>query len=122
MADTSEAPTAGDLIGAMIGLVVALGLISFPSTTTEHAKMLADFGRVDRMPLLTQLALGRALPIGLGVVVLAMIAYAARSRRRLVERRAILVGAFAVGGLGLAVLFVGAMLPIWQLAGAIRAD
>ncbi len=93
-----------------------LALLLFPVAARSFAGMYRDFG--GPTPVLTQLVLAGWIPIGVAVPSLAALALGAFNRT-LGRRRAFVVGAFALGGVGLGVSLVGLYLPLFALANAL---
>jgi hypothetical protein len=107
--------------GIVLSTLGAIGLFLFPLASGPFAAMFKDMGDAE-LPLLTRVALSAWFPIGLGVVVVAGAVAGARGGGPLSRRRAlILVSAiFAIGGMIACV--IGMYLPIFALAGKIKAD
>ncbi len=116
-----EALTVLDGIGIFLTGLLALGLLAFPVVGARYQAMYADFGS-QALPLLSRLAMSLWFPPMLGVLVAAAVAVALTRRASLGVRRGLVVGAFVLGAVCLATCWVAVYLPIFQLAGQIRAD
>lgn len=121
MQEDREALTVLDWIGIFLTGLVAAGLLSFPVVGLRYQAMYADFGS-QTLPLLTRVAVSLWFPLLLGVLVAAAVAVALTRRVSLGARRGLVVGAFILGAICLASCWVAVYLPIFQLAGQIRAD
>lgn len=113
--------TALDWIAIVVTGLLALGLLSFPVVGAQYRAMYADFGS-QPLPLLTRLAVSLWFPPLLGALVAAAVAIAVARGVSLGTRRGLVVGAFILGAICLASCWVAVYLPIFQLAGQIRAD
>lgn len=117
----ASAFTVLDWIGVVLAGLAAVGLLGFPIVGASFGGMYGDFGS-QALPLLTRLAVSLWFPPLLGALVAAAIAVAVTRRASLTVRRGLVVGAFVVGAVSLASCCVAVYLPIFQLAGQIRAE
>ncbi len=111
-----------DWIGAIVAGSFSLALLLFPIAGQTFSSMFRDFGSSDQLPLLTQAAVSSWFPIALAAVALATLARGIRATIPLRRRRKWVVCAFLLGGFGFGLCLVGAYLPIFSLAGAVRAE
>jgi hypothetical protein len=111
-----------DRMGAVFAGFAALALLSFPIIGRSFARMFQDFGSRERLPTLTLLAMSTWFPVSLGLIVTAMVLTGASGRLSLQVRRACIVMGFVIGGMGFALCVVGVYLPVFELAGAIKAE
>lgn len=111
-----------DWVGAVVAGFSALGLLAFPVAGRSFATMFKDLGSPERLPALTRLAISGWFPVVLGLVVGAGVTFGVRRASALGRRRAWIVGAFVVGGVGFALCLVGVYLPIFAVAGAVKAE
>jgi hypothetical protein len=84
--------------------------------------MFRDFGSAERLPALTKLAISVWFPVVLGLIVLTGVLVGVRRALPLARRRAFIVAAFLLGGGGFALCLLGAYLPIFALAEAVKAE
>jgi hypothetical protein len=120
--DTPKPFTILDWGGTVVAGFSAVGLLSFPVVGRSFAAVFRDFGDAERLPALTRLAISGWFPIALGLVVGTGVTLGVRQASDLGRRRAWIVGAFVVGAAGFALCLVGVYLPIFALAGAIKAE
>ncbi len=113
--------TSLDWIATILAGNTGVFLLGFPFVAGHRfGAMYADFGT--HVPLLTSLVIQGGLPVVAGVAVLALLVLGLRARQPVARRRAMIVSAFLVGGLGIALCFYGLYQPIWALAGQIKAS
>lgn len=117
----SERFTVLDWIGVVLAAFSAVGLLLFPVAGRTFAGMYKDFGSSGDLPGLTRLATSAWFPPLLALFVGASIAMGLR-RRPLGVRRAWVVSAFVLGGVSFGLCLVGAYLPVFAIAGAVRAE
>lgn len=122
MEATAHSLTVLDWIGVAVAASSGVGLATFPVVGQRFATMFDDLGPRAALPLLTRLVLTTWFPLGLALFVVVAIAIGLRGARALAARRAWIVGAFLVGAAGFATCFVGVYMPVFALAGAIKAD
>ena len=118
----SQRFTTLDWIGTVVASFNAVGLLSLPVTGRSFASMFHDFGTGDHLPALTKLAISWWFPATLGALVLGGVVMGVRQPAPIQQRRAWIVGAFVLGGIGLAVCLIGMYLPIFAVADAIKAE
>ena len=120
-ARTTQSFTALDWIGASVAGFPALGLLLFPLAGRAFASMFRDMGSPDRLPTLTRLAVSGWFPPLLGLLVVTAGANCLRDALPLPTRRAFIIGAFLLGAVGLGLCLLGAYLPIFSIANAVKA-
>jgi hypothetical protein len=118
---TAASFTVLDWIGAALAAITALALFAFAAVGPSYAAMFRDLGTAERLSTLTTLAISGWFPAALGVVVSAGAAAGARLEAPLGTRRALVVVACVGGAVGIGACLVGAYLPIFALAGAIKS-
>jgi hypothetical protein len=111
-----------DWIGTVVAGSTGLGLLLFPFASRTFASMFRDFGPAANLPALTRLVISGWFPMLLGLVVIAGVVAGVRRAGSLSKRRAVLVGAFVLGGVSFGVCLVGLYLPIFAIANAVKAD
>jgi hypothetical protein len=109
-----------DGLGAALAALGALALATFPTAGGNFAAMFEDFGSLSELPLLTRLATTTWFPLLLAATVAGMLGVG--FGRRAPARRYWLLGAVVLGAAGFALCLVGVYLPIFAIAGAIKAD
>ncbi|MBX7098741.1 MAG: hypothetical protein K1X89_13620 [Myxococcaceae bacterium] len=111
--------TALDWMGALVAALGGLFCLQFPFFTAPSFKaMFADFG--GQLPAITVLGLTPWFPLLVGAIPLAVLTFALAGKLGLGQRRAMIVGAFALS-LGSGGLCVYAMYaPIVAIAGNIK--
>jgi hypothetical protein len=114
--------TALDWFGTVAAGFGALALLTFPIAGRSFATMLRDFGSPEHLPALTKLAVSWWFPMALALPVAAALVFALRQDLALRKRRACIVAAFILGGIALAVCVIGVYLPVFSLAGAMKAE
>jgi hypothetical protein len=115
--------TTGEVLGLAFAALAGLGLLTVPwGIGASFGSIFAEFGnRPDDLPWLTRLAIGTWYPLSAGAVVLG-VAVAAQRARSLGARRLSILAAVALGLLAGTSVIVGFYLPIFRLAGLIKAD
>jgi type II secretory pathway component PulF len=113
--------TALDGIGVVLDGLLAAALIAFPHVVTPRFEaMFNEFGS-GPLPVLTRLALAMWFPTALGAApATGLVLGCIPAVPRAVRRSALVVG-FVVGLFALAACLVGMYLPIYDLAGSIKA-
>jgi hypothetical protein len=118
VADAREELTAGDMIGAIIvaGTITFLFSFSF-SFRPEFEKMFRDFG--EALPAFTEIVLSPwcSPMLALSSAAVLALGLAPGTLRR---RRRLLVGAFVIAALELALMVWALYLPIFVIAGQIE--
>jgi len=109
-----------DWIGTLVTGAAIAGLMLFP--VGSYRKIFQDFGSPQDLPLLTRIVLSPGFPLVLALPALVSIGLGFRERRRVSRRRTWVVAAFGLACLGFAVCVVAMYLPIFTLAGKIKAD
>ena len=84
--------------------------------------MFHDLGSADDLPLLTRIVLFPGASVALATPALIAFVVAFLGRQPLARRRTWIVAAFGLGLLGMALCLVAMYLPIFSLAGRIKAD
>ena len=107
-----------DWIGVVITGFETLALLLFPLVGRSFARMFADFG--GELPALTKLVLTGWPPICFAIATALGLALGLRPASKLQRRRAWVVGAFVLGGLGFAACLVAMYLPVFSIAEAVR--
>jgi hypothetical protein len=118
--EADERPTPLDRFGFLLGGLGVVGLATFPIVGRRYAAMFSDFG--GQLPTLTLLAISWWFPVLLALVDVCLLAAFAGPWLPLRSRRASIVAALLVAGVGFALCVVGLYLPIFSLAGAIKAE
>ena len=113
--------TALDWIAVVLAAGGALVLIALAPVGGSFAAMHAHFGADLELPLLTRCVTSAAGPLVLAAPPIAALATGLRARD-LGARRVGIVVAFVLALAGIALCFVGYYLPLWEVAGAIRAE
>jgi hypothetical protein len=119
---TDERFTGLDWLGALVAGFSVVSLVVFPLAGRSFARMFDDFGSRENLPLLTQWATSPWGPIALAIPTGVALAFGLGASAPLRRRRAWIVGAVLLGCASCALCLVGLYLPIFVLAGAIRAD
>ena len=119
--DRGQDFTTLDWIGTLIAATTALGLLVFPIAAQSFATMFREFGSRD-LPALTRLALSWWFPVVLALPVIATFGLGLRGSAPIQHRRAWVVVAFVLGCFGIGICLVGVYLPIFSLAGSIKAS
>jgi hypothetical protein len=109
-----------DWIGTLVTGSTIAGLMLFP--VGSFRTVFHDLGSPQDLPLLTRIALFPGFPLILALPALVSFALGLRPRHRLSQRRMWIVAAFSLGCLGSALCVVAMYLPIFTLAGKIKAD
>jgi hypothetical protein len=117
---TPQQFTVLDWIGAVITGLTIVGLMMFP--IGSFRTMFQDFGSPHDLPLLTRVALFPGFPLILALPAVVAFVLGLRPRHPLSQRRMWIVAAFSLGCLGSALCLVAMYLPIFTLAGNIKAD
>jgi hypothetical protein len=110
-----------DIAGIVTSALGAIGLFLFPLASAPFAGMFKDFGNVE-LPLLTRVALTTWFPISLGCLAAACAFLGVRMRSSLPRRRALILVAVLSAAGGMIACVIGMYLPIFALAGSIKAD
>jgi hypothetical protein len=114
--------TALDWIALVLGVHLVGTLALFPFLISPaFARMYHDFGSAP-LPLLTRWALSRWMPLLLAIPPAACLTVAFVEQRVIGVRRGLIVAGFFVALLSLMFCVVTLYLPIFQLAGNIKAD
>lgn len=109
-----------DWIGTIVALAAIAGLALFPISgfrSTFH-----DLGSSEDLPFLTRVALVPGFPLMLALPAVLSLAMGVRTRVQLRTRRTWIVAAFGLVCLGFALCAVAMYLPIFSLAGKIKAE
>jgi hypothetical protein len=115
--------TAGDGIAMIITGMQAALLLAFPWVVGwRFEQMFLEFGATTGLPLLTRLALSIWFPVSLGAATALGPVLGCISAVPLRHRRAALVATFVFGWAALGVCMTGVYVPIFGLAGRIKAD
>lgn len=114
--------TSGDIIGAVLAATPVVVLLVFPFLWGRaFAQLFADLGGA-KLPLLTRIATSTWAPLLGALAGAGLLGASLRRGVRPSTRRWLVVGAFLVGASFIVVLFVGLYLPLFALAGSIKAD
>jgi hypothetical protein len=111
-----------DWLGTVVAGFSAFGLLLFPLAGRTFASMFRDVGSANHLPALTRLVISGWLPVILGLLVVSGVVAGVRAATPLSRRRAFIVGAFVLGGVGFGVCLVGLYLPIFAIADAVKSD
>jgi uncharacterized BrkB/YihY/UPF0761 family membrane protein len=111
--------TAVDMVAAVVAALAAIALAVFPFIAASFARVFRDLG--GELPLFTRIVLVPWQPV-LALASAGLIVFGLRSRRPLRQRRVALASAFALAFFGFAANVIGLYLPIFALAGSIKAD
>ena len=98
------------------------GCLNFPIAGRSFAGMFEDMGSRATLPLLTRLATSAWFPLVLALPVAAFLVFGRQACRPLQRRRAWVVGAFVLGGFAFGLCLVGVYLPVFAVAGAVKAE
>lgn len=120
--DAPEQLTPFDWLGACLAGLPAFALLAFPVQGRRFAAMFADFGAQKDLPVLTRLAVSVSFPVALGLLVVVLIGAGVTLRAPLAARRACIIAGFVLGVGAFALCLVGLYLPIFSLAGNIKAE
>jgi hypothetical protein len=119
-ADPGQEFTVLDWIGTIVAGMAALSLLTFPVAGQSFATMFREFGSRN-LPALTQLAISIWFPVVRALPAIGAMGLGLRGSSPIQHRRAWVVAAFLLACLGLGVCLAGAYMPIFSLAGAIKA-
>ncbi len=112
-----------DRIGTGITVFPVAALLFFHALAGRaFAQMFRDFGALGALPPLTALSISWWFPAVLGLAPLGALVRGVLAGTPVPERRTWIVGAFLMACVGLAVCTAGVYLPIFDLAGKIKAD
>jgi hypothetical protein len=117
----AHALTTLDWIGAIVAGAMTVALLCFPLVGRTFARMYADLSTTPQ-PMLTRWCTSVWFPLLLGALALGALLAGLRPGAPLSRRRSGVVAAFVLAGLGIALCLAGAYLPIFRMAGAIKAD
>jgi hypothetical protein len=112
-----ESLTALDGIAVLLAIGAIVTLASFGVIGSTFAAMYADFG--GHIPWLSLMVTRPYVPPLLALPAIALLIAAARTRA-IGHRRLAIAGSFGLALVGIVVCYVGAYLPIYQLADAVR--
>ena len=104
-----------DIVFTCTTVVALLGLAVTRLMAPAFAGMFRDFG--GELPRVTRLAIVSWPTMVVGLVILSLLGLGLWRRKP-----ALLVTATAIGALGIAAFFWAMYAPIWELAGAVRAE
>jgi hypothetical protein len=125
MSTRTSAPriwTSGDIIGAVLAATPIVVLLLFPLLWGRaFARLFDDLGAA-KLPLLTRVATSWWAPLTGAIGAGALLGASLRRGVRMGTRRWLVVGSFFVGAACMVALFVGLYLPLFALAGSIKAD
>ena len=121
-AEAAQRFTVLDWLGTVVAGFSAVGLLLFPVAGRSFGSMFRDLGSGSHLPTLTTLAISGWFPMLLGLLVGTGVVVGVRPTVPLARRRILIVGAFVLGGIGFGLCLVGVYLPIFAIAGAVRAD
>lgn len=109
-----------DWIGTLVAgaTIASLGVLPLAG----FGGIFRDLGSTADLPLLTRMALMPGFTLVLALPAAASLALAFRARSRLSQRRTWIVAAFILGCLGHGICAVAMYLPIFTIAGKIKAD
>jgi len=110
-----------DWIGTLFASGAIVALLAFPAAVGSFAAMYSDFGDVE-LPLLTRMVLRPWVPPLLAVAPLVLLVLGLRPQHSLRRRRLFVVSAFVVACLLAALCVAGVWMPMFELAGAVRAE
>lgn len=114
--------TSGDIIGAVLAATPIVVLLVFPLLWGRaFARLFDDLGAA-KLPLLTRIATSWWAPLAGAIAAGALLGASLRPGARTSTRRWLVVGSFLVGAACMAALFVGLYLPLFALAGNIKAE
>jgi uncharacterized BrkB/YihY/UPF0761 family membrane protein len=111
--------TSLDMVSVVVAGLAAIALAIFPFIAASFARVFKDLG--GEIPLFTRMVLVPWQPV-LALASAGAIAFGLRARRPLRQRRVALAGAFALAFFSFAGCVIGLYLPIFALAGSIKAD
>ena len=117
--DPTRDLTALDFVAAIVAGLAAFVLAVFPFIAASFAKVFKDLG--GEVPLLTRIVLVPWQPV-VALASAAAIVYGLRGRHPIKKRRMSLAGAFALAFFTFSGCVIALYLPIFALAGSIRAD
>jgi len=112
--------TALDWIGTVVAGCSIAAMVLFP--VGSFGAMFRDLGAREELPLLTRMALSPWFRVAFALPAVAAIALGLRAPRPMAQRRAWIAVAFVLGGVGLGLCVVAMYLPIFEIAGKIKAD
>lgn len=116
-----EPLTALDWIAVVVALGGPLVLLALAPIGSTFAATYADFGSDVALPALTRFTTSIVGPAVLALPPVVALGLGLRART-IGARRAGVVLAFVLAAVGVVVCVIGDYLPLWQVAGAIRAD
>jgi uncharacterized BrkB/YihY/UPF0761 family membrane protein len=108
-----------DYVAAIVAGLAAFALAVFPFIAASFARIFRDIG--GELPLFTRIVLVPWQPL-LALASAALIVFGLRAKKPVSQRRLALAGAFAVAFFTFAANVIGLYLPIFALAGNIKAD
>lgn len=111
--------TAVDMVAVVVAGLAALALAVFPFIAASFARIFRDLG--GDLPVFTRMVLVPWQPV-LALVSAGLIVFGLRAPRALRARRVAIAAAFAVAFFSFAACVVGLYLPIFAMAGSIKAD
>src|ERR1019366_7574665 len=97
--DAADGFTVLDWIGTIVTGFAALPLLLFPFKSRSLLGIYKDLGSLDDLPILTRLVTSHWFPVLLGLLVVTGVS-AGLQARPLGRRRAFIVGAFVLAGVG----------------------
>jgi hypothetical protein len=112
--------TALDWIGSVATAAMIVALMALP--LGGFREMFRDLGGTETLPALTRLALLPGFTLVLALPAIASLAVGLRSARGLSHQRKWIAAAFVLACLGQATCVVAMYLPIFSIAGKIKAD
>ena len=118
---TNERLQSLDVAGIVTAGLGAVGLFLFPLASGPFAAVFKDLGNAD-LPALTRIALSTWFPLSLGAIVSCGAVLGLRGGGSLARRRALILGSSVLAAGGVIACVVGMYLPIFSLAGAIKAQ
>jgi hypothetical protein len=121
---TPDEFTTLDWIGVVLNALLTCALLAFPfAVAPMFASMFDDFCRKDALPAITRVAMKPWPGVGLGLLVAAptVMASMMRAPESIALRRGLVVVGFFGGALGIALLVYAMYVPIFDLAGSIKA-
>jgi len=110
-----------DWLGTIVAGGAVVALLVFPGFAGHFEAMYRDFGD-GALPLLTLMVLRPWVPPLLAVPPLVLLVLGLRPAPSLGRRRLLVVAAFVLASLLVALCVAGVYIPIFELAGDIRAE